>query len=204
MQTLSHPNIVRLYDVFESEKELCMVMELCSGKDLFYMMEEILKWQTKADNIMLYKEPGGKKVDLKPINRGITVDYVMQKGNWLQLCEPRIGWIQIKKHGVEQVAQKHLSEKDVSRMIKSITETIEYMHKNAGIVHRDIKPENILLKEPGIDSAIKITDFGLAGDLEKLQVTRGKSSGVGTLEYSAPEVLNGDRCGAKMDIWSLG
>eukprot|EP00562_Extubocellulus_spinifer_P028210 CAMPEP_0178645634 /NCGR_PEP_ID=MMETSP0698-20121128/18934_1 /TAXON_ID=265572 /ORGANISM="Extubocellulus spinifer, Strain CCMP396" /LENGTH=524 /DNA_ID=CAMNT_0020286713 /DNA_START=428 /DNA_END=2002 /DNA_ORIENTATION=- len=34
LRTLHHPNIVRVYDVFESETEIYIVMEYCSGGDL--------------------------------------------------------------------------------------------------------------------------------------------------------------------------
>ncbi len=31
----SHPNIIKLYEVFEDEKDLYLVLELCSGGELF-------------------------------------------------------------------------------------------------------------------------------------------------------------------------
>lgn len=34
LRRLDHPNIVRAYDTFEDAKQLCIVMELCSGGDL--------------------------------------------------------------------------------------------------------------------------------------------------------------------------
>ena len=35
LKTLDHPNIVKAYDIFDSEKEIYIVMELCSGGDLY-------------------------------------------------------------------------------------------------------------------------------------------------------------------------
>lgn len=35
LQQSNHPNVVRLFDTFETEKHICFVMELCSGGDLF-------------------------------------------------------------------------------------------------------------------------------------------------------------------------
>ena len=35
LKNLNHPNIVRLYEVFESKKWIYLVTELCEGKELF-------------------------------------------------------------------------------------------------------------------------------------------------------------------------
>jgi serine/threonine protein kinase len=35
LQQSNHPNVVRLFDTFETQKHICFVMELCSGGDLF-------------------------------------------------------------------------------------------------------------------------------------------------------------------------
>ena len=35
MQTVNHPHIIRLYDVFEDDKNIFLVTELCSGGELY-------------------------------------------------------------------------------------------------------------------------------------------------------------------------
>jgi serine/threonine protein kinase len=35
LKSIDHPNIVKLLDVFEDEKRLCLVMELMEGGELF-------------------------------------------------------------------------------------------------------------------------------------------------------------------------
>ena len=69
-----------------------------------------------------------------------------------------------------------------------------------GILHRDVKPQNILLAP---DGRARLTDFGsarLAG-LATLTQTGGI---VGTLDYTAPEVLAGARADARSEVYSLG
>ena len=70
-----------------------------------------------------------------------------------------------------------------------------------GITHRDIKPENILL-ESRDPFYIKLSDFGLSNDTDKLKTF------CGTHLYAAPEIYlplnDNDFYTNAADIWSLG
>jgi serine/threonine protein kinase len=74
--------------------------------------------------------------------------------------------------------------------------------KYKGLLHLDLKPSNILLSDLG---AIKVMDFGLATPLQE-PVANGKTlSGIGSPQYSAPEVQFGtDTPDIRADIFSLG
>ncbi|NWV15495.1 PAK1 kinase, partial [Ptilonorhynchus violaceus] len=61
------------------------------------------------------------------------------------------------------------------------------------------KSENILL---GMNGAVKLADFGLCAQMTSKQSRR--SSMVGTAHWMAPEYVNKDAYGTKVDIWSLG
>ena len=67
----------------------------------------------------------------------------------------------------------------------------------ADIVHRDIKPDNILIHA----GKVQIIDFGLAA------VSKGPEGFkdiVGTVPFSAPEVLKKSGAGPPADIWAAG
>lgn len=74
---------------------------------------------------------------------------------------------------------------------------LEYLHIRH-VFHRDLKPANLLIDR---SDHIKIADFGIS-----LIHTPHKagSNGFGTVLYSAPEILRGEKFDYKSDIWSLG
>src|SRR5207302_4549305 len=77
-----------------------------------------------------------------------------------------------------------------------------------GITHRDLKPGNILVTKSGI----KLLDFGLAkrnrdamagGATETIALTKANSI-LGTLQYMAPEQLEGKEADARSDLFAFG
>mmetsp|Transcript_6275 Transcript_6275/g.11215 ORF Transcript_6275/g.11215 Transcript_6275/m.11215 type:complete len:374 (-) Transcript_6275:57-1178(-) len=73
-----------------------------------------------------------------------------------------------------------------------------YLH-HVGITHRDLKLENFLYDEAG-SKCLKLIDFGLS----KFSRAKRMNQALGTLTYTAPEVLKRDYAHASCDLWSLG
>jgi serine/threonine protein kinase len=103
----------------------------------------------------------------------------------------------------DYVVQKGtLTEEEASKIVKSVTSAMVYMHSK-NIIHRDLKPENLLLKQkPGRSGNldVKIIDFGLSKLMEE-PVAR---SFLGTRGYLAPEMLQRRDYSRAVDTWALG
>jgi hypothetical protein len=70
------------------------------------------------------------------------------------------------------------------------------------VVHRDLKSKNVLLSSR-LDA--KIADVGIAAvQTQAGYLTASAGQVVGTLAWSAPELLLGKRCSEKVDIYSFG
>ncbi|XP_010553159.1 PREDICTED: serine/threonine-protein kinase AtPK1/AtPK6-like isoform X2 [Tarenaya hassleriana] len=97
-----------------------------------------------------------------------------------------------------QLYHQGLFREDLARVYAAeIVSAVSHLHEK-GIMHRDLKPENILLDA---DGHVMLTDFGLAKEFD--ENTRSNSM-CGTVEYMAPEIVQGKGHDKAADWWSVG
>src|SRR5690349_11696181 len=161
----------------------------------------------------------GRAVALKVLREDVGVDPVYRarfrrEGELLaQLAHPHI----IPIHGMGEVDGElfiasrlvsstlrnlilagPVSVDDAMKILASLATALDAAHA-IGVVHRDVKPANVLI-DPGPD--VYLGDFGLARDHEGSQLTL-PGQVLGTIDYMAPELLDGERVGAATDIYGL-
>ena len=148
-------------------------------------------------------------------NAGIKVSMVLElvSGPSLEMYLERLSHPRMKKRttgGFSKIRPgEELSDDDdqiievtsdrVYDWMSQVILALSLLHK-LGVVHRDIKPANLILSRDFKD--IKVADFSISRVIQPGDSSIDTSAG--TLNYSAPEVLQGKAYGESCDLWSLG
>lgn len=115
--------------------------------------------------------------------------------------------------GHHYLVMEYVNAGDLGRLIASGTLTIEAILRLAidladaltrahkiGIIHRDLKPANTLIAD---DGTLRLTDFGISQMVQAQRIT-DENVIMGTVNYIAPEALNGQAIDTRVDIWAFG
>ena len=126
-----------------------------------------------------------------------------------------------KDNGVDYLVEEFLEGQSLADRLKKgavpiaqalaiaiqIADALDAAHQK-GIVHRDLKPANVLLTKAGA----KLLDFGIAkamalggiATVTTLHTLTAEGGLLGTLQYMAPEQLEGREADARSDLFAFG
>lgn len=128
-------------------------------------------------------------------NIAVIYNFIEQGGNHFMVME------YVEGTNLDDLMKKYktLPAEFVVPVFIQVLEGLKHAHKK-NIFHRDIKPANIMLTP---DDTVKLMDFGIAkvaGEQKMTQVNKI----VGTVEFMAPELLQGKDASAASDIYAAG
>jgi serine/threonine-protein kinase len=128
-------------------------------------------------------------------NIAVIYNFIEQGGNHFMVME------YVEGTNLDDLLKKHkkLPPEFVVPVFVQVLEGLKHAHRK-NIFHRDIKPANIMLTP---DDTVKLMDFGIAkvaGEQKMTQVNKI----VGTVEFMAPELLQGKDASAASDIYAAG
>jgi protein kinase-like protein len=107
-------------------------------------------------------------------------------------------WSLVRRHG-------NLPLDRVCTIVTQVASALDAAHAR-GLVHRDVKPANILLDKPGGNGHtdhVYLSDFGVNKSSLALPGLTSTGHFVGTLDYVAPEQIEGKHVDGRADAYAL-
>lgn len=173
-----HENITFLQGAYEDRQAVHLVMDLCSGGELFD------RWGPCRSSMCTMHQRSVHTYTHTPPRSCVGFS---PHGPAMSVPTPPTRRI---------VAKGSYSEKDAAALIRDIVRVVAHCH-SMGVMHRDLKPENFLLESRADNAGIKCTDFGLSVFFKPGQKFKEV---VGSAYYVAPEVLK-QSYSMEADIW---
>lgn len=142
-----------------------------------------------------FKKEARVLAQLLHVNIAVIYNFLEQENNHFMVMEF------VEGANLEDLRKKYqtLPPQFVVPVFIQALEGLNHAHKK-NIFHRDIKPANLMLTP---DGTVKLMDFGIAkiaGEQKMTQVNKI----IGTIEYMAPELIQGKDASASSDIYAMG
>jgi eukaryotic-like serine/threonine-protein kinase len=181
LAALSHPNLVRLYELHVGAEHRFITMERVHGCS-------IVEYVRGRGGESAAAVSATRSLDLPPLSRSEDL------ASGSDVAEP----ISRRASALRSTAAVNVfDEHRLRSTARQLAEAIAYLHAR-GKLHRDLKPSNVLVRESG---QVVVLDFGLVAELATLGGRPAEA--LGTPQYMAPETVAGE-VSAQSDWYSFG
>ena len=100
----------------------------------------------------------------------------------------------------DEIDRGPLGPARAAHLISQVASALDAAHERE-LIHRDVKPANILITR---EHHVYLTDFGLTKHASSISGLTRTGQWVGTVDYTAPEQIEGKALTAQTDVYSLG
>ncbi|KAL5523955.1 hypothetical protein ACEPAG_8128 [Sanghuangporus baumii] len=201
LSKISHPVIVKFYDLYEDDIYFYLVMELHgtpwvkrtrktahvrqSSREVDSVGENVPPVSSRAAQDAASRLPKNPKHTKGPLARPT---FARRASHDLFEC-------------IEQSKHKRFSEDDAKYIFAQLIDVVDYLDR-LGITHCDIKDENVVIDK---DLKIKLVDFGSVVSVNPAQERPFYKTFYGTAAYASPEIIREKPYQAPpAEIWAIG
>jgi serine/threonine protein kinase len=108
-------------------------------------------------------------------------------------------WVEGTELGTLVQREGPLEPRRAARIAAQIASALEVAHEK-GLIHRDVKPSNVIVTP---EDHVYLTDFGLTKRADSASGLTMAAQLLGTIDYVAPEQIEGNEADARGDVYSL-
>jgi len=168
LATLHHPHIVQAYAIGQQNDVLYLAMEFVNGHSLAQIF---IQARDSIESDFASSSPASSATPTQSLSATTSSTTTELEQLIAALTRRDVSWF-----------------RRLARIGADIADALAHAHQHE-ILHRDVKPSNVLVNSEGRSF---LTDFGLAKLISDDDGLTRTGDWLGTLRYSAPEVLNGE------------